>query len=146
VGAGSGSVGIEWLRVDARCRAVAVERRGDRADRVRRNATALGVPDLEVVRGEAPAALTSLPRPNAVFVGGGVTSDGLLETCWERLEPGGRLVAHAVTIESEAVLHRWRQTAGGQLVQLAASHAEPLGGFTAWRPALPIVQWQVTRP
>ena len=146
VGAGSGSIGIEWMRVDARCRAVAVERRHDRAERVRRNATNLGVPDLEVVCGNAPEVLSGLPGPDAVFVGGGVTADGLLETCWERLEPGGRLVAHAVTIESEAVLHRWRRAVGGHLVRLAASHAGPLGGFTAWRPALPVTHWQVTRP
>jgi precorrin-6B C5,15-methyltransferase / cobalt-precorrin-6B C5,C15-methyltransferase len=146
VGAGSGSIGIEWMRVDARCRAVAMERRHDRAERVRRNATNLGVPDLEVVCGDAPEVLSGLPGPDAVFVGGGVTADGLLETCWERLEPGGRLVAHAVTIESEAVLHRWQRAVGGHLVRLAASHAGPLGGFTAWRPALPITHWQVTRP
>ena len=146
VGAGSGSIGIEWMRVDARCRAVAVERRQDRAERVRRNATNLGVPDLEVVCGNAPEVLSGLPGPAAVFVGGGVTADGLLETCWERLEPGGRLVAHAVTIESEAVLHRWQRAVGGHLARLAASHAGPLGGFTAWRPALPVTQWQVTRP
>jgi len=146
VGAGSGSIGIEWMRVDARCRAVAVERRQDRAERVRRNATNLGVPDLEVVCGDAPEVLPGLPGPDAVFVGGGVTADGLLETCWERLEPGGRLVAHAVTIESEAVLHRWQRAVGGHLVRLAASHAGPLGGFTAWRPALPVTHWQVTRP
>ena len=146
VGAGSGSIGIEWMRVDARCRAVAVERRQDRAERVRRNATNLGVPDLEVVCGDAPKVLSGLPGPDAVFVGGGVTADGLLETCWECLEPGGRLVAHAVTIESEAVLHRWQRAVGGHLVRLAASHAGPLGGFTAWRPALPVTHWQVTRP
>jgi len=146
VGAGSGSIGIEWMRVDARCRAVAVERRQDRAERVRRNATNLGVPDLEVVCGDAPKVLSGLPGPDAVFVGGGVTADGLLETCWERLEAGGRLVAHAVTIESEAVLHRWQRAVGGHLVRLAASHAGPLGGFTAWRPALPVTHWQVTRP
>ena len=146
VGAGSGSIGIEWMRVDARCRAVAVERRQDRAERVRRNATNLGVPDLEVVCGNAPEVLSGLPGPAAVFVGGGVTADGLLETCWERLEPGGRLVAHAVTIESEAVLHRWQRAVGGHLARLAASHVGPLGGFTAWRPALPVTQWQVTRP
>ena len=146
VGAGSGSIGIEWMRVDARCRAVAVERRQDRAERVRRNATNLGVPDLEVVCGDAPKVLSGLPGPAAVFVGGGVTADGLLETCWECLEPGGRLVAHAVTIESEAVLHRWQRAVGGHLVRLAASHAGPLGGFTAWRPALPVTHWQVTRP
>jgi precorrin-6Y C5,15-methyltransferase (decarboxylating) len=116
------------MRVDPRCRAVAVERRGDRAERVGRNATALGVPDLRVVCGDAPAALAGLPPPDAVFVGGGLTADGLLEACWERLEPGGRLVAHAVTIESEAVLHRWRQAAGGHLLRLAASHAGPWAG------------------
>jgi precorrin-6Y C5,15-methyltransferase (decarboxylating) len=146
VGAGSGSVGIEWMRVDARCRAVAVERRADRAERARRNAAALGVPGLEVVEGEAPAALAGLPAPDAAFVGGGVTVEGVLDTCWERLAPGGRLVAHAVTLESEAVLHRWQRDAGGQLLRLAASHAGPLGGFTAWRPALPVTQWSVVRP
>jgi precorrin-6Y C5,15-methyltransferase (decarboxylating) len=145
VGAGSGSIGIEWMRVSGRCRAIAVERRADRADRVRRNAAALGVPDLEVVNGDAPKALAALPAPDAVFVGGGLTTDGLVEACLERLPEVGRLVAHAVTLESEAVLHRWQRRAGGRLVKLAASQAEPLGGFTVWRPALPVTQWQVTR-
>jgi precorrin-6Y C5,15-methyltransferase (decarboxylating) len=146
VGAGSGSVGIEWLRAEPLARAVAVEARPDRAERVRRNAAALGVPGLEVVTGAAPAALAGLPPPDAVFVGGGLTADGLLETCWERLRPGGRLVAHAVTVESEAVLHRWQRAEGGQLVRADLSYLEPLGGFTTWRPALPVIQWQVTRP
>jgi precorrin-6B C5,15-methyltransferase / cobalt-precorrin-6B C5,C15-methyltransferase len=146
VGAGSGSVGIEWLRAEPLARAVAVEARDDRADRVRRNAAALGVPRLEVVTGAAPAALAGLPAPDAVFVGGGLTAGGLLEACWERLRPGGRLVAHAVTVESEAVLHRWQRARGGQLVRAGLSYAEPLGGFTTWRPALPVIQWQVTRP
>jgi len=146
VGAGSGSVGIEWLRAEPLARAVAVEARDDRAGRVRRNAAALGVPLLEVVTGAAPAALARLPAPDAVFVGGGLTAGGLLEACWERLRPGGRLVAHAVTVESEAVLHRWQQARGGQLVRADLSYAEPLGGFTTWRPALPVIQWQVTRP
>ena len=146
VGAGSGSIGIEWMRVSGRCRAVAIERRADRAERVRRNAAALGVPDLEVVNGDAPAALAALPTPDAVFVGGGLTSDGLVEACFDRLPGSGRLVAHAVTLESEAVLHRWQRRVGGRLVKLAASQAEPLGGFTVWRPALPVTQWQVTRP
>jgi precorrin-6Y C5,15-methyltransferase (decarboxylating) len=145
VGAGSGSIGIEWMRVSGRCRAIAVERRADRADRVRRNAASLGVPDLEVVNGDAPKALAALPTPDAVFVGGGLTTDGLVEACLERLPESGRLVAHAVTLESEAVLHRWQRRVGGRLVKLAASQAEPLGGFTVWRPALPVTQWQVTR-
>ena len=146
IGAGSGSVGIEWMRADSRSRAIAVEARADRAERVRRNAVALGVPGLDVVCGRAPGALAGLSVPDAVFLGGGLTADGVLEACWQRLRPGGRLVAHAVTVESEAALHQWQRTVGGQLVKLAISYAGPLGGFTTWRPALPITQWQVTRP
>ncbi len=145
VGAGSGSIGIEWMRTDPRARAVAIEARPDRADRVRRNASALGVPGLDVVCGAAPAALAGLPRPDAIFLGGGLTSDGVLERCWESLAPGGRLVAHAVTVESEALLHERQRAVGGHLVKLALSYAGPLGGFTTWRPALPVTQWQVTR-
>jgi precorrin-6B C5,15-methyltransferase / cobalt-precorrin-6B C5,C15-methyltransferase len=146
IGAGSGSVGIEWMRADSRCRAVAVEARPDRAERIRRNAAHLGVPDIEVVAEAAPGALAGLPRPDAVFIGGGITTDGVLEACWEALPCGGRLVAHAVTVESEALLHQWRRAVGGELVKLALSYAGPLGGFTTWRPALPVTQWQVIRP
>jgi precorrin-6Y C5,15-methyltransferase (decarboxylating) len=145
VGAGSGSIGIEWLRAEPLARAIAVEARADRGERIGRNAAALGVPGLRVVCGPAPAALDDLPAPDAVFVGGGLTSDGLLETCWRRLPAGGRLVAHAVTVESEAVLYRWQRAEGGQLIRSALSYLEPLGGFTTWRPALPVVQWQVAR-
>jgi precorrin-6B C5,15-methyltransferase / cobalt-precorrin-6B C5,C15-methyltransferase len=146
VGAGSGSIGIEWLRAELLARAVAIEARPDRADRVSRNAAALGVPGLQVITGTAPAALAGLPDPQAVFIGGGLTADGVLETCWQRLLPGGRLVAHAVTIESETMLHSWQQDHGGELVKVAVSYRQPLGGFTAWRPALPVTQWQATRP
>jgi len=146
VGAGSGSVGIEWMRSDPRCRAVAVEPRAERAERIRRNATRLGVPGLELVCGAAPGALAGLPEPDAVFIGGGVTAGGVLEACWAALPAGGRLAAHAVTVESEAVLQRWQRRAGGQLVRLALSYQAPLGGFTTWRPALPVTQWQVPRP
>jgi precorrin-6Y C5,15-methyltransferase (decarboxylating) len=145
VGAGSGSIGIEWLRAEPLAHAIAIETRADRAERIGRNATALGVPALRVVRGPAPGALDGLPDPDAIFIGGGLTTDGLLETCWRRLAGGGRLVAHAVTVESEAVLHRWHRAEGGQLIRSALSYLEPLGGFTTWRPALPVVQWQVTR-
>ncbi len=145
VGAGSGSIGIEWMRADQRCRAVAVEVRPDRADRLERNATRLGVPGLKVIRGAAPDALAGLARPDAVFIGGGLTADRVLEACWEALPRGGRLVAHAVTLESEAVLHQWHRDAGGQMVKLAVSYQAPLGGFTTWRPALPVTQWQVTK-
>jgi precorrin-6Y C5,15-methyltransferase (decarboxylating) len=146
VGAGSGSIGIEWLRAEPLARAIAIEARADRGERVRRNAAALGVPGLRVICGQAPAALDGLPAPDAIFVGGGLTADGVLEACWRRLPAGGRLVAHAVTVESEAVLHRWWRAEGGQLSRSAISYLEPLGGFTTWRPALPVVQWQVTVP
>jgi len=145
VGAGSGSVGIEWMRTDPRCRAVAVEARADRAERIAGNAARLGVPGLRVVCGAAPEALAALAAPDAVFVGGGLTAGGVLDACWKALPPGGRLVAHAVTVESEAVLLQWQRDVGGHLVRLAVSYHAPLGGFTTWRPALPITQWQVTK-
>lgn len=145
IGAGSGSIGIEWMRADPRSRAVAVEARPDRAERIRRNAGNLGVPGIDVVCGAAPGALTGLSQPDAVFVGGGVTTDGVLRACWDALPSGGRLVAHAVTLESEALLHTWQRAVAGQLVKLALSHASPLGGFTTWRPALPVTQWQAIR-
>jgi precorrin-6Y C5,15-methyltransferase (decarboxylating) len=145
VGAGSGSVGIEWMRAAPRCRAIAVEPRPDRAERIRRNATSLGVPDIEVMCGAAPDALAELPAPDAVFVGGGVSAAGVLDACWKALPPGGRLAAHAVTVESEAVLQDWQGRAGGKLVRLAVSYQAPLGRFTTWRPALPVTQWQVTK-
>jgi precorrin-6Y C5,15-methyltransferase (decarboxylating) len=145
VGAGSGSIGIEWLRAEPLARAVAIEARADRCERAGRNAAALGVPGLSLICGRAPEALASLPAPDAVFIGGGLTADGVLEACWQALPPGGRLVAHAVTVESEAVLHRWQRACGGQLVRSALSYAEPLGSFTTWRPALPVIQWQVSR-
>ncbi len=145
VGAGAGSVGIEWLRSDPRCGAVAVERSDERAARVARNAARLGVPSLQVRVGVAPEALGGLPRPDAVFVGGGAAVPGVLETCWERLGLGGRLVVHAVTLESEAVVASWRERVGGELTRVGVEHAEPLGSFTGWRPARPVVQWAVTR-
>ncbi|HEY7145001.1 MAG TPA: precorrin-6y C5,15-methyltransferase (decarboxylating) subunit CbiE [Streptosporangiaceae bacterium] len=146
VGAGSGSIGIEWLRAEPLARAVAIESRAGRCERIGRNAAALGVPALQVTCGAAPAALAGLAAPQAVFIGGGLTVPGLAETCWERLEPGGRMVAHAVTVESEQVLHRWHRAEGGQLTRHAISYLEPLGGFSTWRPALPVVQWQADKP
>ena len=141
VGAGSGSIGIEWLRAEDTARAIAIEARADRAERVIANASRLGVPRLEVRQGEAPAALEGLETPDAVFVGGGVTEPGLLERCWTALRPGGRIVANAVTLEGQAVLLEARAAHGGQLVRIGLEHAEPVGTFTAWRAQLPVVQW-----
>lgn len=145
VGAGAGSIAVEWMRAHPACAAVAVESRADRAAAIRRNADALGVPSLRVVEGRAPAALDGLPAPDAVFVGGGATAPGLLEKCWAALRPGGRLVVNAVTLESEAVVAGWYARLGGDLVRLAVQRASPVGSFTGWRAAMPVTVWSVTR-
>jgi precorrin-6Y C5,15-methyltransferase (decarboxylating) len=116
-----------------------------RAARVRENADRLGVPSLQVVEGHAPEALADLPRPDAVFVGGGATTPLLLDTCWEALGAGGRLVVTAVTVQSEAVLAEWHARCGGSLTRLSVAHAAPVGGFTGWKPAMPVTLWSVTR-
>ena len=145
VGAGSGSVGIEWMRTHPACRAVAVERRADRAERIARNARELGVPGLRIVGGEAPAALADLEPPDAVFVGGGLTAPGPAGALLERAGPGGRLVANAVTLEGEALLARWYGGRGGRLTRLGVAHAEPVGRFTGWRAQMPVTQWSVRK-
>ncbi|MGV9877971.1 precorrin-6y C5,15-methyltransferase (decarboxylating) subunit CbiE [Streptomyces sp. NPDC003006] len=146
VGGGSGSIAVEWMRAHPSCRAVTVEKNAVRAGRITRNADRLGVPGLRVVTGAAPAALTELPTPDAVFIGGGLTAPGLLDACWEALPPGGRLVANTVTLESEALLTDWYRRHGGELVRLAVAQAVPVGGFTGWRQAMPVTQWSVTKP
>lgn len=146
VGAGSASVAIEFLRAEATARAVAVERRRDRAVRARENARTLGVPHrLEVVETDAPAGLADLPAPDAVFVGGGVSAPGVLDSAWTALRPGGRLVAHAVTLEAERAVHAARAARGGELTRIALAHADPVGRFEAWRPQMPVTRWSVTR-
>jgi precorrin-6B C5,15-methyltransferase / cobalt-precorrin-6B C5,C15-methyltransferase len=145
VGAGAGSVAIEWSRSHPSCRAVAVESRTERAEGITRNAHLLGVPGLTVVHGRAPDALADLPRPDAIFVGGGLTVDGVLAACWAALPEGGRLVANAVTLESEAVLTRWQASVGGTLTRIEVSRAAPVGGFTGWKPMMPVTQWEVVR-
>lgn len=145
VGGGSGSIAVEWLRAHRDCQAVSVERSPVRAERITRNAAALGVPRLRVVTGPAPAALHGLPTPDAIFVGGGLTAPGLLDACWAALPPGGRLVANTVTLESEALLTEWYRRHGGELLRLAVAHAVPVGGFTGWRQAMPVTQWSVAK-
>ncbi|WP_374402125.1 precorrin-6Y C5,15-methyltransferase (decarboxylating) subunit CbiT [Streptomyces sp. 35G-GA-8] len=145
IGGGSGSIAVEWMRTHRSCRAVSVERDPARAERIGRNARALGVPGLRVVTGRAPGALAGLPVPDAVFIGGGLTVPGLLESCWDALPAGGRLVANTVTLESEALLAEWYRRLGGELVRLVVAHAVPVGGFTGWRQAMPVTQWAVTK-
>jgi precorrin-6Y C5,15-methyltransferase (decarboxylating) len=141
VGAGSGSIAVEWCRSAPGCRAVAFESHQERRDRIAVTATAFGA-EIEI-RGAAPESLDGAPQPDAVFVGGGLTSPGLLAACLDRLRPGGRLVANAVTAESEALVLEWHSRLGGELRRFQHYRGEPLGGFTGWRPAMPITQWAV---
>ena len=146
VGAGSGSIGIEWMRAHPSCRALAIEADAGRQGLIEHNRDALGVPGLQLVRGTAPAALGGLETPDAIFIGGGVTRDGVLETCWQHLRPGGRLVANAVTLQSEMTLMAWRARHGGELTRLHVAQAQPLGEFDTWRQALPITLLDVIKP
>ena len=144
VGAGAGSIGIEWLRAHPSCQAVAFEEREDRAKRIAENGVRLGVGRLRVVTGHAPEAFgENGARPDAIFVGGGATDAGVLDACWERLAPGGRLVVHGVTLETERVLADKYAELGGELTRLHVEHAGPIGTFTGWKPARAIVQWAV---
>jgi precorrin-6Y C5,15-methyltransferase (decarboxylating) len=146
IGAGSGSVGIEWMLAHPANRAIAVERDEARANRIAHNAASLGVPDLQIVRGKAPAALAGLPYPDAVFIGGGATGNGVIAAAWDALGSGGRLVVNGITIETQAELTRCFKTHGGHLSSIQISHADPVGGFHGMRPAMPVTQWSVTKP
>ena len=146
VGAGSGSIGIEWMRTHPGCRALAIEADDGRQALIEHNRDALGVPGLQLVRGRAPQALDGLERPDAIFIGGGVTREGVLDTCWAKLKPGGRLIANAVTLQSEMTLMAWREQHGGELTRIHIAQAQPLGDFDTWRQALPITLLDVTKP
>ncbi len=145
VGCGSGSVAIEWLLRHPSMRAVAIEARADRAARAARNAADLGVPRLDVVEGRAPAALSGLPAPDAVFVGGGASAEAI-GAAWAALRPGGRMVANAVTMQTESLLLESHARFGGTLRRIAIERLEPLGTRHAFRPALPVTQWVAEKP
>ena len=146
VGAGSGAIGIEWMLRSPSNRAIAIERDPVRSARIARNAASLGVPDLKIVTGDAPDALRDQPRPDAVFIGGGATTPGVIDAVWAALPTGGRLVVNGVTIETQALLIEHFRTLGGSLKTIQISHADPLGGLHAMRPALPVTQWSVSKP
>ncbi|WP_297107123.1 precorrin-6y C5,15-methyltransferase (decarboxylating) subunit CbiE [uncultured Devosia sp.] len=146
IGAGSGSVGIEWMLSDPSLRTIAIEADPERAARVGRNARKLGVPELRVVSGLAPPALAGLEAPHAIFVGGGGTDPGVLDAARSVLRPGGRLVANAVSLEMEQTLLALHTELGGDLVRLSVAHAAPLGTMRGWRPAMPITQWRWSKP
>ncbi|OHV75545.1 precorrin-6y C5,15-methyltransferase (decarboxylating) subunit CbiE [Ensifer sp. LCM 4579] len=145
IGAGSGSVSIEWMLSDPAMRAIAIEASPERAARIGRNAASFGVPGLLVVEGQAPGALRDLPEPDAIFIGGGGSEPGVMGTAIAALPPGGRLVANAVTTEMEAVLLAHHARLGGSLIRVDVARASPVGRMTGWRSAMPVTQWSWTR-
>ena len=146
IGAGSGSVAIEWMLVDPSMRAIAFERRADRAARIRRNSAAFGVPGLEIVEDVAPAALADREPPDAVFIGGGASDAGVLDAATSVLRAGGRLVVNAVTLETEVLLIARHAALGGEMIRIAISRAGAIGEKTGWRSAMPVTQWAWTKP
>lgn len=146
VGAGCGSIGIEWMRSHPRCQAIAIERVSARLQMIADNAATLGTPNLQIVAGEAPAALQELPPPDAIFIGGGFTGDRVFETSWSALRSGGRLVVNAVTVETEQQVFQWHRQLGGDLLRVAIQRAEPVGGFWGWKAMAPVTQWVVVKP
>ena len=143
VGAGAGSIAVEWCRSSPGCTAVAFERDDMRSVSLRFNVDSFGA--MVDLRGAAPEAFDGAPEPAAIFIGGGVTQPGLVDACFDRLPAGGRLVANAVTAESEAVVAQWYLRRGGELRRFQHYRGEPLGTFTGWRPAMPVTQWVVTK-
>ncbi len=144
IGTGCGSVAVEWMRAARYASAVGIEPRADRRAMAAQNALALGTPKLEILAGEAPAALEGLAPPDAIFIGGGL-SDAVFAAAWAALRPLGRLVANAVTLESEAVLLALHKRHGGQLVRLSVERADPVGRLTGWRPLMPVAQWSLVK-
>jgi precorrin-6B C5,15-methyltransferase / cobalt-precorrin-6B C5,C15-methyltransferase len=143
VGAGSGSISIEW----ALCRgsAIAIEARNDRAANIRKNAAAFGLTNrIAVVEGAAPGVLGDLEPPQAVFIGGGLDL-AMFDGLWPLLESGARLVAHAVTLETDALLSELHGLYGGELMRLEIAHAGKLGRYRSWEAERPVVQWSAAK-
>ena len=146
IGAGSGSVAIEWMLADPSLAAIAIEADAERAARITRNANAFGVPDLAITLGKAPEALAGLAPPHAIFIGGGGSDPGVLDAAIAALRPGGRLVANAVTLELEAMLLARHAELGGSLTRINIARADAVGSMTGWRPSMPITQWVWSKP
>jgi precorrin-6B C5,15-methyltransferase / cobalt-precorrin-6B C5,C15-methyltransferase len=143
VGAGSGSISIEWLRHDRRNQAIAIEHHPDRLQNITTNANNLGVPNLQIISGKAPEALQNLPTPDAIFIGGGLTAPEVFESCWAVLRSGGRLVANGVTVETEQRIFELQKQYGGELNRIAIQRAEPVGKFLGWKAMAGVTQWVV---
>jgi len=145
VGAGCGAVAIEWMRAARDTKAICFENRPDRGEMIRRNAHALGVPDLDMVLGDAPETLTGQPSPDAIFIGGDVGNEALFETCWQALTTGGVLVANAVTLEGEQALYARQSELGGELVRIETSVLDTIGAYRALRPRMAVTQWHIRK-
>lgn len=145
IGAGAGSVAIEWMRSHRRNRAIAIEQSADRCAVIARNAAMLGAPGLDIRQGRAPEGLKDWPAPDAVFIGGGILADGLVDLCWNALKPGGRLVANVVTTEGEAAVAQAQSRHGGELTRISVQRAAPAGRFQGWHALMPVTQWSVTK-
>ena len=145
VGAGCGSIGIEWMRRDKRSRALAIEYQESRLRFIAKNAVALGTPNIKIINGRAPQVLKNLETPDAIFIGGGLSNVGVFEACWQALRVGGRLVVNAVTTESEANLIKLNQKFGGDLTRITISKTHQMGKHTGWKTFMPTLQWRVTK-
>lgn len=146
VGAGSGSVAVEWMRAAREARAIAFEREAQRRTIIASNALNLGVPGLEIIEGEAPDSLKGKATPDAVFLGGDVGNRRIFEAAWAALRHGGRLVANSVTLEGERALFERQSEFGGGLVRLEISQLDTIGAHRVLRPRLPVTQWWVVKP
>lgn len=145
VGAGSGSVAIEWMRAARDATAVAFERESARVQMIAANAAALGVPSLEIVAGDAPESFGKRTPPDAIFVGGDVGNEDLFDACWNALKPGGRLVANAVTLDGEHAIYGRHLQLGGELTRIEVSTLDRVGGHRAFKPRMAVTQWVVTK-
>lgn len=145
VGAGCGSVSIEWMRAANGAKAIAIEENAGRCEMILSNAKNLGVPKMDMIQGAAPVSLEGLQKPDAVFIGGGLTTEGLFDACWSVLDQGKHLVANAVTVESEAKLIALHGEYGGELVRMQVARAVPVGRFSGWKPFMPVTIWSVSK-
>ena len=145
IGAGCGSIGVEWIRAARGAKAIAIEISEARRTMMAHNAMTLGAPGLDIVAGSAPDALADLATPDAVFIGGGISNDGVFEVAWKALKPFGRMVANAVTVEGEARLFALQAVHGGELTRMQVSRAEPVGRYLGWKPMMPVTLWSVTK-
>jgi precorrin-6Y C5,15-methyltransferase (decarboxylating) len=146
VGAGCGSISIEWMRSARNAQAYAIEKNLKRRAMIEKNGRSLGTPNIEIISGFAPDALHDLDPPDAIFIGGGLTINKTLPSCWDKLKSGGRIVANAVTLESEAILLKAQKDFGGELIKISIDRTSKIGNFNRWSPLAPVTQWRALKP